>query len=421
MPLKPSELTLRLCHPDGVEDTVTSTAIEITIGRGGDTTADVDLSPDPQVSRRHARLFRKDDQWLVEDLGSRNGTQLNGRPVALAMPITPGSVLHIGAHVIRINFSLTGFDAATEEGPGSIAADVLSHETVPPRELHEDDLLSALARLQEVVGYARNHVDMLDGSLRAIRDTFRSAERASIVIVEDGELVVRAFWPRPVAATSFTLAKRAIDSERAFLWRRTPGAAASSPSLLVTASALYAPMLRAGRAVGAVHLDTVNLATLLTSRELPRLSVMANIIGSAIDVRDPTLVPRLPGTFLSYAHADRDFVRRLAGDLRRRQIRVWFDERLQGGEAWRNQLRAAIAAADVVLLVLSPASIASEYVRWETGLATGLNKLLVPVVYQPCQQPDGIRQLQYIRLDMDYAAGLQTLKQRFVQLTERAT
>jgi len=403
-----------------VEDTVESSATEIVIGRRADTTSDLDLSPDPLVSRTHTRLFRTDVQWMVEDLGSRNGTLLDGEPLTVPMPVTSGSVLHIGGHMIHVHFSLAGTELATEDGAGSIAADVLSRETVPPASMTEDDVLSVLARLQEVAGYARSQTDLLDGALREVRDAFRAAERASIVLVDGGELVVRAFWPRPAAGTSFTLARRAIESERALLWRRTPGVVASSPSLLVVASALYAPMLRGGRAVGAVHLDTMSTTSSLANRDLPRLGVMANIIGAAVDASSPVSLPRLPGIFVSYAHADREFIRRLVGDLRRRQIRVWIDERLQSGEAWRQQLRAAIASADAVLVVLSPASAASDYVQWEIAIANELGKLLVPAVFQRCELPDTVRQLQYVNLEKDYASAVHQLKERLMPLAERA-
>jgi hypothetical protein len=403
-----------------VEDTIESTAAEIVIGRRAESASDVDLSPDPRVSRTHARLFRDGDQWMVEDLGSRNGTLLNGQPLTAPAAITSGSVLHVGQHVIHIDLSLAGADLPTEDGPGSIAADVLSRETVPPAGMTEDDVLGVLARLQEVVGYARSQADMLDGALRQVRDAFRAAERASIVLVDGGELVVRAFWPRPVAGTSFTLARRAIESEHALLWRRAPGVAVSAPSLSVTATALYAPMMRGGRAVGAVHLDTESTTASLADRDLPRLTVMANIIGAAVDVTTPASLPRLPGVFVSYAHSDREFTRRLVGDLRRRQIRVWLDERLQSGEAWRQQLRMAIAAADALLLVLSPASASSDYVRWEVDIANELGKLLVPAVFQRCDLPDTVRQLQYVNLEKDYTSAVQQLKERLMPLAERA-
>jgi len=37
--------------------------------------------PDPYASRRHARIFYKDDKWYVEDLGSRNGTYVDGEDI----------------------------------------------------------------------------------------------------------------------------------------------------------------------------------------------------------------------------------------------------------------------------------------------------------------------------------------------------
>ncbi|MBY0396774.1 MAG: FHA domain-containing protein, partial [Thermoleophilia bacterium] len=43
---------------------------------------------DPLVSRKHARVYPEDGIWMIEDLGSRNGTQLDGqrieKPLALA-------------------------------------------------------------------------------------------------------------------------------------------------------------------------------------------------------------------------------------------------------------------------------------------------------------------------------------------------
>lgn len=69
------------------------------IGRAS--TSDLAL-PDPFLSRHHARLFRQGDRILVEDLGSRNGTQLNGAPVLEPTPVKPGDVLRVSGSVISI-------------------------------------------------------------------------------------------------------------------------------------------------------------------------------------------------------------------------------------------------------------------------------------------------------------------------------
>jgi hypothetical protein len=51
---------------------------------------------DDSVSRRHAELHVIDGRWHVRDLGSTNGTWLNGRQVGDA-EVRPGDVLHLGA------------------------------------------------------------------------------------------------------------------------------------------------------------------------------------------------------------------------------------------------------------------------------------------------------------------------------------
>jgi hypothetical protein len=65
-----------------------------TIGR----TQDCDLRiADLSVSRLHAQLERGEDGWLLSDLGSHNGTRVNGWRVREPVPIRPGDVLQFGS------------------------------------------------------------------------------------------------------------------------------------------------------------------------------------------------------------------------------------------------------------------------------------------------------------------------------------
>ena len=50
---------------------------------------------DDTVSRRHAELKVLDGRWMLRDLGSANGTWVNGRRVVEA-EVTPGDVVHLG-------------------------------------------------------------------------------------------------------------------------------------------------------------------------------------------------------------------------------------------------------------------------------------------------------------------------------------
>lgn len=65
---------------------------DLVIGRAS--TADVTVA-DRFLSRRHTRLFRRGDQVLVQDLGSRNGTLLNGTPVSQPTAVTAGDILQV--------------------------------------------------------------------------------------------------------------------------------------------------------------------------------------------------------------------------------------------------------------------------------------------------------------------------------------
>jgi hypothetical protein len=51
---------------------------------------------DEFTSNRHALIVWSDDKWLIEDLGSRNGTILNNLPVESQTVIVPGDVITIG-------------------------------------------------------------------------------------------------------------------------------------------------------------------------------------------------------------------------------------------------------------------------------------------------------------------------------------
>ncbi|MDH3706675.1 MAG: FHA domain-containing protein [Acidimicrobiia bacterium] len=74
-------------------------ADEITVGRAAGCHVTLD---DTYVSQIHARVFRRDGQVLVEDLGSTNGTYLNRSRVSAPMVVHPGDHLQIGGVVLEL-------------------------------------------------------------------------------------------------------------------------------------------------------------------------------------------------------------------------------------------------------------------------------------------------------------------------------
>ena len=72
---------------------------QITIGRANDATL---VLADDYASSRHARLFPQDGQWIVEDLGSTNGTYLDRQKVTQPTPVPAGVPIRIGKTVLEL-------------------------------------------------------------------------------------------------------------------------------------------------------------------------------------------------------------------------------------------------------------------------------------------------------------------------------
>ena len=72
---------------------------QITIGRANDATL---VLNDDYASTRHARLFPQDGQWIVEDLGSTNGTYLDRQKVTHPTPVPVGVPIRIGKTVLEL-------------------------------------------------------------------------------------------------------------------------------------------------------------------------------------------------------------------------------------------------------------------------------------------------------------------------------
>jgi hypothetical protein len=129
---------------------ILSRTAPLSIGRHED--CDITL-PDRQVSRNHARIFWQDDGYFIEDLGSKNGTHVNGQDVATAVRLEDGDELQVA-----LRFKLAFVDAGAT-APLTLDDDTqmglrLDKETRqvwvngqmidPPLSLHQYRLLNAL-------------------------------------------------------------------------------------------------------------------------------------------------------------------------------------------------------------------------------------------------------------------------------------
>jgi hypothetical protein len=86
-------------EPAPLAGTSTPLAAEMTIGRGSGCTIVVD---DHFISSVHTRVFQRDENWLVEDLGSTNGTYLNRKKVTGSTVIHRGDQIQVGNAILEV-------------------------------------------------------------------------------------------------------------------------------------------------------------------------------------------------------------------------------------------------------------------------------------------------------------------------------
>jgi|GEM_PF-3031288 len=113
------------------------------------------------VSRRHARIFPMEDQWILEDLGSRNGTFLNGERIQ-SRPLRSGDQIGIGSVTLRFLEMEAGevpsSASDTDEAPPSM-------DWVTPMSPEPSDS----GRIQAILDEARSFLESLPMGVAIVR------------------------------------------------------------------------------------------------------------------------------------------------------------------------------------------------------------------------------------------------------------
>ncbi len=105
------------------------------IGLGRHPLSDVrfDAERDLDVSSRHAAIIRKPEGFVLQDLGSRNGTFLNGKRITADTPLQDGDVIAFGANGPALEFH--ALDRESGDGPATTAAEGMAVRASTPREV----------------------------------------------------------------------------------------------------------------------------------------------------------------------------------------------------------------------------------------------------------------------------------------------
>jgi pSer/pThr/pTyr-binding forkhead associated (FHA) protein len=90
---------LQIVEPSALRGRAFELGDELTIGRAAGCQITLD---DTFVSQIHARVFRRDDHFLIEDLGSTNGTYLNRQKVTGPMMVRLRDQIQVGNTVLEL-------------------------------------------------------------------------------------------------------------------------------------------------------------------------------------------------------------------------------------------------------------------------------------------------------------------------------
>jgi hypothetical protein len=101
--------------------------------------------------------------------------------------------------------------------------------------------------------------------------------------------------------------------------------------------------------------------------------------------------------FLSYSHQDEELKNKLATHLaplrRSGKVAVWQDRQIQAGTEWDAAIKQELAEADIILLLVSPDFIASDYI-WLHEIAGAMERherreaTVIPIIVRPCEWHD---------------------------------
>jgi len=95
-----TSITLEVTGPDKQSQMVELTGSSFEIGRSQKCDLPLD---DSGISRKHAKISFEQGQPVIEDLGSQNGTLLNGSPIHQSSPLKPGDQIKIGNFFLVFN------------------------------------------------------------------------------------------------------------------------------------------------------------------------------------------------------------------------------------------------------------------------------------------------------------------------------
>ena len=178
------------------------------------------------LSRQHARLFREGEDWMAEDLGSRNGTLLNGKPIEEPTKVRIGDDLQLCGSVVSVRAASVipsgrREPSSTDFGQHTVfkrAAELIDSQsdsagdTDAPDALRRfADRLSMLNDIHQTLSGSIELQDLLDLILARAFDHLGPEEGVIYLRREEGDFYRAAYRSTPGQETDYTFSTTLIS------------------------------------------------------------------------------------------------------------------------------------------------------------------------------------------------------------------
>ena len=250
------------------------------------------------LSRQHLRLFQLDGTWMVEDLGSRNGTRVNGLLISKPSAVRVGDAIAVSTSLIVVGGAAADGSESTWDHTQSVfraATEILSDSA---RELAQP-VTAENAELQR----ATNQLRVLNDVHLALADSLTTEElfdavldrvfahlqpKHGAVFLKHGEELIRVAGRSQTDITedfpeSTSLAREVIDKGLAAVVHdtRTDARFAGAESLVDAGvrTLIAAPLLTPDGALGMIVLSSTLAETQFAERDMELLVVVASATG----------------------------------------------------------------------------------------------------------------------------------------------
>ena len=295
---------LILSTADGLTSKVDLSGDRFTVGRA--TENDLSYPQDGELSRRHLAFQRNAGKWVVSDLGSRNGTRLNGVRISGSASLKSGDRVKAGKLTMEYCCANATVDRTAVLDDNVESQDALNQAGWIPTVITSlDKALSNAASFG-----AQNASRQATGSqMRALIDAGREladhrplaelfplildlaakavgGSRGVLMLQERGSLVVRASMGG-YFEISKAVRERVLQHKESLLIAdaQLDDKLRLQESIVAQSirSIIAVPLQAKAKVIGLIYLDSHNLARPFTSEDLGLLTVMANIAAIRIE------------------------------------------------------------------------------------------------------------------------------------------